>query len=178
MLSQATMEPFDGGKVLRIQRDGNIVIQLDHMGTNEVGTNEVVFQPMYVIRESQEFQRGIDPKTSMGIGDAAVLPPLIDSNVLEAVSNFDSFTEKEYKEFQPKKDPEELNYQFIKRAKKFLKGKVSFEKYFDWKEEGEMGVFIRQNAKGRYVYNATPGMDGWQVVFSKIYLPRAEEIDV
>jgi hypothetical protein len=132
------------------------------------------------LKESHNFERGIDPKTSMGIGDAAILPPLIDSNVLQAVSMIGDFTEEEYREFQGEEDPdpEEQNYQFVKRAQKFLKGKVTFGKYFDWKEQDDMEEYVRKFARGRYVYNASPGQDGWYVVFSKIYLPRAEEIDL
>jgi hypothetical protein len=132
-----------------------------------------------MINEGMDFERGQDPKTSMGIGDVAILPGLIDSNILEAIEMFDSYTEKEYKEFmEGEDDPAELNYQFVKRAKNFLKGKITFGKAFDWKEEDDMIAYIKKYARGRYVYNASPGSDSWAVVFSKIYLPRAEEIDV
>ncbi len=75
-------------------------------------------------------------------------------------------------------DPEYRNYEFVKRVQKFIKGKVTFGKYFDWKEQDEMEEYIRKYAKGRFIYNGTPGQDGWQVVFSKIHFPRAEEIDI
>ena len=131
------------------------------------------------LKESLDFERGQDPKTSMKIGDATILPELIDSNILNAISSFDSFSEEEYKEFYDSdEDPEEKNYQFVKRAKKFLKGKVTFGKSFDWKEELQMIDYIQKYSRGRYIYNATPGQDSWQVVFSKIYLPRAEEIEI
>jgi hypothetical protein len=131
------------------------------------------------LEESLNFERGQDPKTSMEIGDAAILPKLIDSNILNAISSFDSFSEEEYKEFYDSdEDPEEKNYQFVKRARSFLKGKVTFGKYFDWKEELQMIDYIKKYNKRRYIYNAAPGRDGWHVVFSKIYLPRAEAIEV
>jgi hypothetical protein len=132
------------------------------------------------INEGLNFERGIDPKTSMKIGDAAILPDLIDSNVLEAVSmdesglNSDDWGDRSQEEM----DADDKMYALVQRVKRFIKGKVTFERYFDWKEEDEMEEFIRKNAKGRYVYNATPGSDGWQVVFSKIYFPRAEAIEV
>lgn len=130
------------------------------------------------LEESLNFQRGIDPKTSMRIGDAAILPELIDSNILQAVSMFDDYSEEEYKENVEIDDPEELNYEFIKRVKEFLKGKVTFGRGFDWKEENAMVQYISKNARGRYVYNSLPGADGWEVVFSKIYFPRAEAINI
>jgi hypothetical protein len=134
------------------------------------------------LEESLNFERGMDPKTSMGIGDAAILPPLIDSNILQAVSLLDSYTKEEYKEYMENEDdpddPEFRNYEFVQRVKRFIKGKVTFGKYFDWKEQDEMEEYIRKFARGRHVYNGTPGQDGWQVIFSKIYFPRAERIDV
>jgi len=132
------------------------------------------------INESINFERGIDPKTSMKIGDAAILPDLIDSNVLEAVSMDESgLSGEDYGDRTSEEmDADDKMYALVQRVKRFIKGKVTFERYFDWKEEDEMEAFIRKNAKGRYVYNATPGSDGWQVVFSKIYFPRAEAIEV
>jgi hypothetical protein len=133
-----------------------------------------------VINESFNFERGKDPKASMEIGDAAILPPLIDSNILEAVGLLSDFTEEEYKEFRGEEDAdsEEQNYQFVKRVKVFLEGKITFGKYFDWKEQDEMEEYIKKYSRGRYVYNGSPGQDGCHVIFSKIYLPRAEAIDI
>ena len=131
------------------------------------------------INESLDFQRGIDPKASMSIGDAAILPPLIDSNILFAISTIEMrYDEDEGDRTEDEMREDEENYQLVKRAEKFLKGKATFGKYFDWKEEDDMIEYIQKYARGRYVYNATPGQDGWQVVFSKVYLPRAEEIDI
>lgn len=163
---------FSVGTILRIQINGDIVV-------HEISGKEIVMDPDYVIRESQNFERGMDPKTSMEIGDAAILPGLIDSNILNAISSFNSFSEEEYKEFYDSdEDPEEKNYQFVKRAKNFLKGKVTFGKFFDYREEQQMGDYIHKYNRGRYIYNAAPGTDGWHVVFSKIYLPRAEAIEI
>lgn len=182
ILSRMDLKPFDTGEVLRIQKDGNIVVQSDWKNQRQ---GEIVLEPKYLIRESQEFQRGQDPKTSMEIGDAAILPELIDSNILQAVSLFDSYSEEELKDLstmlvgdEKDNNVEEENYQLVKRAKNFLKGKAIFGKSFDWKEEDSMKEYISKYARGRYVYNATPGMDSWEVVFSKIYLPRAEAIEI
>jgi len=131
------------------------------------------------VEESLNFERGIDPKTSMSIGDAAILPPLIDSNILFAITTIEMRDdEDDYDRTEDEMKEDEENYRLVKRAEKFLKGKATFGKYFDWKEEDDMIEYIQKYARGRYVYNATPGQDGWQVVFSKVYLPRAEEIDI
>jgi len=39
-----------------------------------------------------------------------------------------------------------------------------------------MEAFIEKNARGRYAYNGYPGGDGWQVIFSEIEFPEAEEL--
>jgi len=41
-----------------------------------------------------------------------------------------------------------------------------------------MEDYIRKYARGRYVYTYTPGQDGAGVAFSKIYFPKAEEIQI
>ena len=129
------------------------------------------------INESLNFERGLDPKKSMGIGDEAILPNLIDSYVLEKLSIIDELDELMGND----RDEEEIRindeeYVFLKRVESFLKDKIEFADCFDWKEEKEMMELIEKHANGRYVYNAMPSSDSYQVVFSKIYLPKAEQI--
>jgi len=132
------------------------------------------------LEESQNFERGQDPKTSMRIGDAAILPELIDSNILEHVGLLSDFTEEEYKEFAGEEDNDaaDQNYQLVKRVERFLKGKITFGRYFDFKEQDQMETYIKKYVRGRYIYNGAPGQDGWHVIFSRIYLPRAEAIEI
>ena len=75
-------------------------------------------------------------------------------------------------------EEDDKRYAYLKRIEKFINGKVTFGKYFDWKEDQEMEEYIRKYARGRYVYTYTPGMDGAGVAFSKIELPNAEEIKI
>lgn len=67
-----------------------------------------------------------------------------------------------------------------KEIRKLLQGRVRIGKFFDWKEEEEMESHIRKfqqkNPSYKYVYNAYPGGDGWDVVFSKVKLPKAETL--
>ena len=115
--------------------------------------------------ESTNFERGRDPKAAMGIG----IINKIDSYTLQnleilGVEGLDDFEDDER--------------EFLKQAESFLKYKITYGKFFDWKEEEEMKNYVSRYARGRYVYNAYPDADGIQVVFSKIELPNAEEIEV
>lgn len=61
LLSSFTGEPFDTAYYIRTQEDGGIVVTHPHQG-------EAVYDPDYVVRESVNFERGIDPKRSTSIG--------------------------------------------------------------------------------------------------------------
>lgn len=172
LLSTFSGEPFDTAYYIRTQEDGGIVVTHPRQP-------EMVMDPDHVIRESIDFQRGLDPKASMSIGDAAILPQMITSDDLEGVSNLDQWDDM----LDPDRDADQIEednkrYAYIKRVKRFLKGKVTFGEYFDWKEDQQMEEYIRRYARGRYVYTFTPGMDGAGVAFSKIELPNAEEIQI
>jgi len=134
---------------------------------------------MKIVKENINFERGLDPKASMQIGDAAILPQIITSDDLCGVSYIDQWDDM----LDPDRDADQIEeddkrYVFLKRVKRFLKGKVTFGQYFDWKEDQEMEEYIRKYARGRYVYTYTPGQDGAGVAFSKIELPKAEEIKI
>ena len=170
LLSSFTREPFDTAYYIRTQEDGGIVVTHPHQA-------EMVMDPDHVVRESINFERGLDPKAAMGIGDAAVLPQMITSDDLEGVSNLDQWDDM----VDPDRDDDQIEeddkrYAYLQRIKRFIKGKVTFGRYFDWKEDQEMEDYINRYARGRYVYTYTPGMDGAGVAFSKIELPNAEEI--
>jgi len=67
-----------------------------------------------------------------------------------------------------------------KAVYKLLKGKAIVGDFFDWKEEDEMLSYIRKHLRKhplyKYAYNAYPGGDGTSLVFSKVKLPKAEEV--
>lgn len=67
-----------------------------------------------------------------------------------------------------------------KAVNKLLKGKVKEGEFFDWKELKDMPSHIvkhmRRNPTYKYAYDAYPGGDGVLVVFSKVKLPKAEEV--
>jgi hypothetical protein len=70
----------------------------------------------------------------------------------------------------PKFDSDRMN-----QINSLFKGKVEEGEYFDYKEEEKMEKFIRNKAKGRFVYSASPGADGWMLVFSKVKFPKCED---
>lgn len=69
----------------------------------------------------------------------------------------------------------------MKAISKLLKGKVKVGEFFDWKEEEDMLHYLLKMARKypefKYVYDAYPGGDGWQVVLSKVKLPKADAVE-
>jgi len=67
-----------------------------------------------------------------------------------------------------------------KAVEKLLKGKVKEGELFDWKELSDMPSYLvkhlRKHPEYKYAYNAYPGGDGVLVIFSKVKLPKAEEV--
>lgn len=174
LLSRADFTPFDRAVITRFQTPEEIEVKTQ-------GGSIIVMPIQYLerarVHESQGFQRGLDPKHAMGIGDAAILPQMITSNDLEGVSFIDQWDEM----LDPDRDADQIEeddkrYAYLQRVKRFIKGKVTFGEYFDWKEDQEMYAYIQKYARGRHVYTYTPGQDGSGVAFSKIEFPNAEEI--
>jgi hypothetical protein len=133
------------------------------------------------------FQRGIDPKKSLDIGLASVIPS-IDSYELEQISigwdpDKNEFSEEFYQsqmEGFMEEDPEEYK-ESLSRFKLIglaLKGHIEFGESFDWKETDEMEEYLDEAppVDKPYAYNASPGSDGYFVVWSDIELPNAEPI--
>lgn len=125
------------------------------------------------LEESINFERGLDPKAALHIG----IVNNITSDDLEMLSYYMD-GEESFKDLYGEDDDYQSVLQRMKTIKKILKGSITFGQFFDHKEEDDMVSYIQRYFRGRYVYNAYPGGDGWAIVFSKIYLPRAEEIDV
>lgn len=153
-------------------------LDVNSSGASDDAILKIKFNPNK-LKESVNFERGIDPKSSMRIGNAAILPQMITSDDLEGVIYLDQWDEM----VDPDRDADQIKeddkrYAYLKRIEKFIEGKVTFGEYFDWKEDQQMEEYIRKYARGRYVYTYTPGMDGAGVAFSKIELPNAEEIKI
>lgn len=128
-----------------------------------------------IVKENINFIRYKDPFQGLNIG----LTYKITSNDLELLLYYGNLRIRQflavYGETENKKEKEE-KFIRIQTIKKILKNYIRFGPFFDWKEEEEMIEYIQKYSRGRYVYNAYPGGDGWQLVFSKIKLPAAEKI--
>ena len=76
ILSKSDMKPFDTGEVLRIQKDGNIVVFSDWKNQRQ---GEIVLEPKYLVRESLEFDRK-DPDIlrKIGVGRNRRVPRSLD----------------------------------------------------------------------------------------------------
>ncbi len=127
------------------------------------------------------FKRGIDPKESMGLGAAGVIPSITSDDLqdLEMYLNGEAYMRELFDDdYDIIYTPDVLErLELISIA---LKGKIRFGEYFDHKQGESMDLYLdrRLGGKGpwRYAYNGTPGQDGWGVVLSKIELPQAEPV--
>lgn len=135
------------------------------------------------VNEYNKFQRTGDSKEALSLG-AHRFNNVIDSNDLELLCNISGQISPE-DDIQMVYDYIETEWggledEEVQRAlylwNLYVEGKVEPDEFFDHKELERMEAFISKNLRGRYVYNGTPGYDGWQVVFSKIRFPEAEEL--
>ena len=134
-----------------------------------------------LMNESLEFERGKDPKETLGIGEYNTIQKLTsyDLSDLEAYNEGPEFYEDP--DAGPDDDPyfSEEDLKRLEYLTKILKGKIKWGKYFDHKEEDEMDYYIHKTlGRGtwKYAYNCTPGHDGWGVLFSKVAMPKAESL--
>jgi len=134
------------------------------------------------VQESLNFERGQDPKQALGLG----IIPTITSDDLELVG--DLLDEEEilsYEEWyddhgEDYEDDEEAreSYDRLYQVASVLKDKIKWAGFYDHREEDKLeDVLEGPWPKGmKYAYNAYPDADGWQVVFSSVYLPAAEQL--
>jgi hypothetical protein len=139
------------------------------------------------IKESQNFQRGMDPKKSLDIGLSSAIPK-IDSYDLEQIELGWDFGKNEFSEdvYQSQMegfmedDPVEYKktLSHLKLVGLALRGHIEFGESFDWKEKDDMEEYLDEDAPvGKpYAYNASPESDAYSVVWSDIELPNAEPI--
>jgi len=138
---------------------------------------------MKLVRESIEFQRKRDPKRSLNIGKIKELKNITSDDLYEVVLLLDPYTkepdEEYYKGFYHT-DQEAKYYEDLKKARylwNLLKDYIEVGERFDWKEHDKMKTYVEEKAQGRYVYNASPGMDDTNVIFSEEELPLADEVE-
>jgi hypothetical protein len=120
---------------------------------------------MNLVREHIDFERKQDPLKAMDVGKQHIIIDSITSEDLYAFVSSRVFSDEI-------EDPE--RFKVIEKA---LKKEVTVGEYFDWKEDDKLEKYLRKKQKDRFVYNTTPEADGVLVVFSKIKLPSAEEIE-
>ena len=135
--------------------------------------------------QSINFERGRNSKISLDIG----IIRSIDNNDLYLLDfgwdyELQSFDEKEFqKEYSFNNDIEENSKADFERAKAVAKALeeqiIMHHKFFDWKEKGNFYAFLKSDPYPEYpyIYDATPLMDEWRLVFSKIALSNMEKID-
>lgn len=135
----------------------------------------------------QGFERNSKPKETMGIGVSSIIPN-ITSYDLEMLGFGWDYDKSEFNinlfsdEYRFSEDTEEDFQNSLNKVRKIsiaLDKKIKFDNFFDWKEYNEMEEYLKNRPfkKFPYAYNAYPGGDEIQVVWSKILLPSAEKIN-
>ena len=107
----------------------------------------------------------------------------IDSTDLERLNVYDDNPDnpEKYKEYMKGvyDTPEEaaMDLARISYISNLLKGKIEYGEVFTIPYYHKIWSYLKRNIKGRRVYNGYPGGDGLAMVFSKVELPAAEEIN-
>jgi len=128
------------------------------------------------------FERGVDPKASMGIG----IIPTITSDDLEILSDlyaeeglipYEEWYEDHGQDYENDEEAEET-YKRLYQIALVLGDKIQWGEFFDHHEEEALEEYLEYPPKGmKYAYNAYPDADGWDVVWTSIPLPAAEELE-
>lgn len=138
------------------------------------------------LNELHNFQRGKDPKETINIGLNSLIPEItsydleILSDVIMAdnsIRSYEDWYEDHGEDYENDEEAQET-YNKLYKIALIIKDKIEYGEPFDWKEEDNMEEYI-ENKKPidkPYTYNASPGSDGWWVVFSSVELPSAEPI--
>jgi len=125
---------------------------------------------MKIIREhiNEKFTQDSDPINDMGIG-------FVNKITSEALYYLYGHSDEDIEKIE--KENPDFGNQINAALELQHQGIIKVGNYFYWQEIDEMQEYIRKNAKGRYVYNGTPNTDGCWVIFSKIELPSADEVN-
>jgi hypothetical protein len=130
------------------------------------------------------FQRGKDPKETLHIGlssliseitsdDLELLGDLLDEEEIVSYKDWYEDHGEDYEDDQEAKD----SYDRLYKIALAIGDKIRWGKFFDHREDEEMDEYLESPPNGfEYAYNAYPDGDGWQVVWSSILLPSAEEM--
>ncbi len=133
------------------------------------------------LNEFQNFDRKGDSKEKLGIG----IIPSITSDDLEILSDlYDEESlipyEKWYADHREDYEDDieaEETYKRLHHIASALGDRIQWGEFFDHHEEDDLEEYLSFPPPGmKYAYNAYPDADGWDVVWSSIRLPSAEEL--
>lgn len=138
------------------------------------------------VNEDLDFERGQDPKRSLKIGVDYIIPEITSDNlellgdVLDSENEivaYKNWYESHGEDYGDYIEAEET-YKRLYQIALALKDKIQWGEFFDHHQEDDLDEYLQNPPKGmKYAYNAYPDSDGWDVVWSSIPLPSAEEIE-
>lgn len=137
------------------------------------------------LSESINFQRTGDSKKSLRVGEHR-FQNQVDSNHLETLMEVSGMVDRGDNEGAKRYIRDELGEAgwpdnhleiFWYLWDLYNEGVIEEGKFFDHKQFEDMFLYLEEESKGRFPYNAYPGGDGAAVFFSKIPFPQAELIE-
>lgn len=142
------------------------------------------------LNEIQDFQRGLDPKESIGIGKTSMVKD-IDSDDLDLMllgydgktHSWETFKKKGQHRFDPE-IPEEIE-EFYERSKGYwdlLKDHIQIcKRTFEYDETESLERYVTKEMKKdpnkKYAYDCNPGGNYIKILFSNIKLPSAYTVE-
>jgi len=136
------------------------------------------------LNEIQDFQRGLDPKDSIGIGKASMVKD-IDSDDLDLMlvgydgktHSWETFWRKGQGRFEDKIEAEGY-YERSKRYWDLLKDHIQIPKRsFEYDQTESLERYIttemKKDPQKKYAYDCNPGGNYIRILFSNIKLPSA-----
>jgi hypothetical protein len=133
------------------------------------------------------FKKGKDPKETLGIGvsyiiseitsdDLELLGDLLDDE--KGIVPYENWYEDHGEDYEDDQEAKE-SYNRLYKIALAIGDKIQWGLYFDHHEEYKMEHYLENPPAGfPYIYNSYPDSDGWGIVWSSIYLPSAEEIEL
>jgi len=137
------------------------------------------------VNEFLNFERGVDPKEAMRIGINRIISEITSDDLeliadllelKEGIVSYEDWYKDHGEDYEDDEEAKE-SYNRLHLMALAIDGKVKWGGFYDHKEVDEMEEYLETPPVGmEYAYNAYPGGDGWQVVWSNIVLPSAEPI--
>lgn len=131
------------------------------------------------------FNRGKDPKEALQVGVSYIIPEITSDDLElladlldqeEGIVSYNDWYEDHGEDYEDDDEAQET-YDRLYKIALAIGDKIAWGRFFDHKEGDEMEVYLNSPPKNYpYAYNAYPEGDGWQVVWSSIPLPSAEEL--